>query len=63
MLYDKHEKEQFTPEPQRGTESINYIFLPRGQKYMNCHDGLFWFSGPLDKFNCVRRRRINLCEL
>jgi hypothetical protein len=30
-----------------GTESINYIFLLRGQKYINCHDGLFFVFRPL----------------
>jgi hypothetical protein len=26
-------------------EIINYIFLLKGQKYINCHDELYLFSG------------------
>jgi hypothetical protein len=40
MLYKDHDRSVT-----EDAENVNYIFLLRGQKYINCHDELFLFSG------------------
>jgi hypothetical protein len=46
-------KNNSSPQRRRGRRELNYIFLLRRQKYINCHDELFLFSGlsPENKIN------------
>jgi len=37
-----------SPKRRRGGKKVNYIFLLRGQKYINCHEAEFFVFRPLN---------------
>jgi hypothetical protein len=43
MMHKKNKEIIVHRRAAEGSESVNYIFLPRGQKYINCNDELFCF--------------------
>jgi hypothetical protein len=55
-----------SPQRHRGRGECNYIFLQRGQKYINCHKAIFCFpaSHRETKFTESLRslRLVNMCH-
>jgi len=48
-----------SPQIRRGRREFNYIFLLRGQKYINSHEAGFFVFRPLTG----KQNSLNLCEL